>query len=297
MTPTEMPKRSGVRRICGDGRTKLTITITLRPELLRQLSALGVERGSVLLVHTAFSKLGPVEGGPRGLIEGLLAAVGERGTLVMPSMCDDDDVPFDHARAACRGVGVVADTFWRMPGVLRSDNPHAFAAVGPLAASITRSHPIDIPHGLDSPPGRVYELDGQVLLLGVGHDADTTVHVAENLAGVRYRLPKYATVLENGRPRRYDYGETDHCCERFGLLDGWLGEKQRRAIVGRAEARLARSRDIVAAALERLLGDETVFLHPAGGPCAECNAARASLAFTKVKPQPAAGAKVASRDP
>ena len=146
----------------------------------------------------------------------------------MPSMCDDDDIPFDRTRAACRGVGLVADTFWRMPGVLRSDNPHAFAAIGPQAARITQPHPVDIPHGVDSPPGRVHELDGQVLLLGVGHDADTTIHVAEQLAGVRYRLPKYATVMEDGRPKRYEYGETDHCCEGFALLDEWLGQRQRR---------------------------------------------------------------------
>jgi aminoglycoside N3'-acetyltransferase len=28
-------------------------------------------------------------------------------------------------------MGVVADTFWRMPGARRSDSPHAFAALGP----------------------------------------------------------------------------------------------------------------------------------------------------------------------
>lgn len=248
-----------------------------RAEIVRQLAALGVERGGLLLVHTAFSQVAPVEGGPPGLIAALLAALGPRGTLVMPSMCDDDDVPFDRASAACRALGVVADSFWRMPGVLRSDNPHAFAAHGALAAGITAPHPVDVPHGLDSPPGRVFELDGQILLLGVGHDSDTSVHVAEFLAGVRYRLPKYATVMEAGRPRRYEYGETDHCCERFALLDDWLGARQRRGTVGRAQARLARSRDLVAAALEHLQADETVFLHPAGGPCAECNAARASL--------------------
>lgn len=248
------------------------------PELLRQLAALGVERGGVLLVHTAFSKLGPIDGGPQALIAALFAALGPAGTLVMPSMCDDDDVPFDRASAACRALGVVADTFWRMPGVLRSDNPHAFAACGPHAARITASHPVDIPHGIDSPPGRVYQLGGQVLLLGVGHDCNTTVHVAEHLAGVRYRLPKYATVLEEGRPRRYEYGETDHCCERFALLDWWLGSRQCRGTVGGADARLAPSRDIVDTALEHLRAEETVFLHPAGGACGECSAARASMA-------------------
>jgi aminoglycoside N3'-acetyltransferase len=247
-----------------------------RHELVHQLLALGVEPGGVLLVHASFSSVGPVEGGPPGLIEALLAALGKDGTLVMPSMADDDDTPFDRTESRCRAVGIVADTFWRLPGVLRSDSPHAFAAFGPLAERITQPHPVDIPHGLESPPGRVYELDGQVLLLGVGHDADTTIHVAENLAGVRYRQPKYATVLENGQPKRYEYGETDHCCENFALLDAWLGDRQRRGNVGNAEARLARSRDIVAAALAHLREDETVFLH-ASGRCGECDVARAAI--------------------
>lgn len=238
--------------------------------LVPQLRALGVQPGGVLLVHTALSRVGT---DPHSVIEALLGALGPQGTLVMPSMADNDDVPFDRSTMPCRAVGIVADTFWRMPGVLRSDSPHAFAAYGPLAQRITQPHPVDIPHGIDSPPGRVYELDGFVLLLGVGHDANTTLHVAEALAGVRYRQPKYATVLENGRPKRYEYGETDHCCERFGLLDQWLRDQQRRGMMGKAEARLARSRDIVAAALARLRADETVFLHTAGA-CAECDLAR-----------------------
>jgi aminoglycoside 3-N-acetyltransferase len=249
-----------------------------RGEVIEQLGALGVEPGGVLVVHTAFSKVAPVEGGPRGLIGALRDAVGPQGTLVMPSMTDDDDRPFDVRETPCLGMGVVADTFWRMPGVLRSDNPHAFAAIGPRAAEITAPHPLDVPHGLDSPIGRVHELDGQVLLLGVGHDANTTIHLAENLAGVRYRIPKYLTVLRAGQPTRYHYSEIDHCCENFALLDQWLEAqgRQRRGTVGQAEARLARSRDVVEAALSRLRENETVFLHPAG-LCGECDDARASL--------------------
>ncbi len=245
-------------------------------QVLQQLGELGVERGGVLLVHAAFSRIAPVEHGPSSLIEALLAVVGDRGTLVMPSMADDDDTPFDRRAMPCRAVGVLADSFWRMAGVLRSDSPHAFAALGPQAERITMPHPVDVPHGLDSPPGRVYELDGQVLLLGVGHDADTTIHVAENIAAVRYRQPKHATVLEGGRPKRYEYGETDHCCENFRLLDNWLEAegRQRRGRVGQARARLARSCDIVSAALEHLRRNETVFLH-ASGSCGECDAARA----------------------
>lgn len=249
-----------------------------RDELTGQILALGVQPGGVLVVHTAFSKVAPVEEGPRGLIAALRNALGPAGTLVMPSMSDDDDHPFDPKGTPCAGMGVVADTFWRMPGVLRSDSPHAFAAIGPRAAEVTAEHPVDVPHGLESPVGRVYELDGQVLLLGVGHDADTTVHLAENMAGVRYRRSCHATVLRDGKPARVVYGEVDHCCENFGFLDEWLEAegRQRRGVVGHAEARLARSRDVVAAALARLREKETVFLHPAG-VCGECDEARASL--------------------
>jgi aminoglycoside N3'-acetyltransferase len=129
------------------------------------------------------------------LIRAIRPALGPDGTLVMPSMSDDDDHAFDVRTTPCIGMGVVADTFWRMPGVRRSDSPHAFAALGPEADRITAAHPWDFPHGLDSPVGRVYELDGQVLLLGVGHDANTTIHLAEALAGVRYRRRKSLTLV------------------------------------------------------------------------------------------------------
>ena len=60
-------------------------------------------------------------------------------------------------------------------------------------------------HGLDSPVGRVYELDGQVLLLGVDHTANTTIHLGEYMRRARYRRKKYVTLLKEGRLSRFDY--------------------------------------------------------------------------------------------
>ena len=246
--------------------------------LVQQLRALGVRPGGVLLVHTAFSQVGPVEGGPAGLIAALRTALAATGTLVMPSMSWDDDHPFDPQTTPCPEMGIVADTFWRLPGVLRSASPHAFAAAGPCAGQITADHPFAIPHGLDSPVGRVYELEGQVLLLGVGHDANTTIHLAENLAGVRYRRDKHGTIVVDGTPTRIQYREIDHCCENFALVDGWLDDAQlqRRGTVGHGQARLMRARDVVRVVVERLLATETIFLHPPGVD-EECDDAWRSL--------------------
>jgi aminoglycoside N3'-acetyltransferase len=252
-----------------------------RATVAAQLHALGIEDGGVLLVHTSYRAVRPVEGGPAGLIAALRNALGPGGTLVMPSWGDDDDRPFDPAVTPAAGdLGVVADTFRRLPGVVRSAQCFAFAAAGPQAARVT-ADPLPLPpHQAASPVGRVHELDGQVLLLGVGHDANTTLHLAELLAGVPYRVPRHCTVLgPDGRPVRVDYDENDHCCGRFALADGWLRERglQREGRVGQAHARLMRSRDVVAVARERLALDPLVFLHPAGSGCEECDEARQSV--------------------
>ncbi|HEX2725704.1 MAG TPA: AAC(3)-IV family aminoglycoside N-acetyltransferase [Beijerinckiaceae bacterium] len=251
-----------------------------KAEIVDQLRRLGVVPGGVLLVHTSFRAVRPVEGGPAGLIAALRAAQGA-GTLVMPSWTGDDEAPFDPATTpASPDLGVVADVFWRLPGVRRSAHPFACAAVGPLAEPIV-ADPLPLPpHIPQSPVGRVHERDGQVLLIGVGHDADTMLHLAELLAGVPYGVPKHCTVVQDGRPVRVPYGENDHCCERFVLADGWLRGKnlQAEGPVGHAHARLVRARDVVRVAREHLARDPLIFLHPSAAGCADCDTARRTVA-------------------
>jgi len=251
-----------------------------RAGVAEQLRALGVRPGDVLIVHTSFRAVRPVQGGPRGLIEALLEALGDKGTLVMPSWPGSDDEPFDPTMTpAGQDLGVVADIFWRMPGVVRSDQFFACAAIGPHAKFINSDPLPTPPHIPESPVGRVHELDGKALLLGVGHDANTTLHLAEILAGVPYRMPKHCTVMRDGKPCRIDYLENDHCCERFALADQWMRDRglQSEGTVGNAHARLMRSRDIVAVAREHLQRDPLVFLHQRDVGCDECNAARESI--------------------
>ena len=110
-----------------------------KAEITSRLRALGVNRAGVLLVHTSFRAIKPVEGGPLGLIEAIADAVGPGSTLVMPSFSGNDDEVFDPATTpASPDLGIVADKFWRLPGVLRSNHCHAFAAVRALRV---RGHP------------------------------------------------------------------------------------------------------------------------------------------------------------
>jgi aminoglycoside 3-N-acetyltransferase len=164
--------------------------------------------------------------------------------------------------------------------VVRSTHPGAsFAAIGPHADAICAPQPLSPPHGPDSPIGRVHALEGQVLLLGVGHGEDTTLHLAEALARVPYAVEHPCVVEEDGAARTILIAETDHCCERFALADDWLRARgaQREGLVGRAAARLIHSRDVVEAAVAALAADPLVFLCPATEGCDECDRARASV--------------------
>jgi aminoglycoside N3'-acetyltransferase len=92
-------------------------------------------------------------------------------------------------------------------------------------------------------------------------------------------VPHAFTELRDGVLARVEYGENDHCCRRFELADGWLRAAglQAEGPVGNAQARFFRSRDVVLLAVERLLREPLLFLHPAAEGCEECDAARASV--------------------
>jgi len=164
--------------------------------------------------------------------------------------------------------------------VARSPHFAAFAAVGPQAERIV-SAPLTLPPSAPgSPIDRLRALGGQVLLLGVGHDCDTMLHLAEVTARVPYGVPRYYSALRGGRPARIHYLENDHCCRRFVLADGWLRAAglQAEGRVGHAHARLARADDIVRLAVARLRADPFVFLHGPEAGCIDCDRARASAA-------------------
>ena len=228
----------------------------------------------------SFRAVRPVEGGPAGVIQALRLAVGDHGTIVMPSWGDDDSAPFDVASTkVAADLGVTADVFRQMPGVQRSNHPFAFAALGPDAERIVSDPFPNPPHRLESPIGRTWELDAQVLLLGVDHDSDTTIHLAETMAGVPYAVQKHCTVFKHGQAKRVEYFENDHCCQRFTLVGEWMRARglERSGEVGSALARLVRSHDVVDVAVDHLKRDPLVFLHPEDYDCEECAEARASV--------------------
>ncbi|WP_067495590.1 aminoglycoside N(3)-acetyltransferase [Actinoplanes sp. TFC3] len=170
--------------------------------LTRDLRALGLATGDVVLLHSSASSIGYIAGGLQAIVQAFLDVLGPGGTLVVPTHTPDnsdpatwtrppvpeawwqvirDDSPgFDPARTPSRWMGVLPEVVRTWPGALRSGHPQvSFAAVGALAAELTAAHDLGADLGEDSPLGAIYRAHGKVLLLGCGYRSNTSLHLAE----------------------------------------------------------------------------------------------------------------------
>lgn len=170
--------------------------------------ALGVRQGSVLLVHSSLRSLGKKGIHPQEVIDGLLLALGDHGTLVFPALsylhCGPaHSLTFD-VRHTPSNVGALPEYFrTSVPGVRRSLCPtHSCTALGEQRDAVVGEHHLDdTPAGAHSPFRRVMELDGSILFLGCGTNCNTSMHAVEELSRPDYLFEDcytYTMIREDG---------------------------------------------------------------------------------------------------
>ena len=202
-----------------------------RNELVRDLRALGIPPGVVLMVHTRMSAIGWVVGGADVVVTALLNVLGPEGTIMAyagwsenPWHLDawpeawqraylEELPPFDPRIAeADRDVGRLPERIRTWPNAKRSSHPEAnVVAIGARAEWIVDPHPWDFPQGPGSPLARLVESGGQILVLGAPLDTITLLHHAEHLAegpGKRF-VERQMPVAEDGRRVWRTYKDID----------------------------------------------------------------------------------------
>ena len=162
------------------------------------LRELGVASGDVVLVHTSMKGLGHVDVGASAVIDSLLQAVGADGTVLFPTLTGSaaDSVghppAIDLVSTPCASwVGVVPEVARQRADAIRSVHPtHSVVALGANREAWTAGHELgNSPCDAASPYHRLMEHGGKILLLGgVTHDSNTSMHCLEEIANVPYHL-------------------------------------------------------------------------------------------------------------
>lgn len=246
--------------------------VILKEEIVKGLKDLGVKKGDTIMVHTSLKSIGYVCGGAQTVIEALIEAVGEDGTIMMPTQswknldpsegvhwdADEDQwqlirdnwPAYDKNLTPTNTMGAVAEMFRSWPGSIRSDHPaRSVCAYGKNAEYLTSNHDLSNIFGDGSPIGKLYELDAKVLLLGVGYDKNTSIHLADERATYpsKHTCKACSAVLEGGNRVWKEYETLFVDGEDFDEIGKAFEDKNKALIgqVGDARSRLMSQKEIV----------------------------------------------------
>ena len=242
-----------------------------RDQIARELLEAGVRPGAPVLVHSSLSSLGQVPGGPQTVIDGILAALGPEGTLLMPALSYEHvharQPVFDVLRTPSN-VGLIPETFRNRPGAVRSVNPtHSVCGVGAQVTTLLGQHQQDeTPCGPHSPFRLLRQAGGQIVFLGCGLRPNTSMHSVEELVeppylfgdvmAYRVRLPGGAEVTL--RCRRHNFAGYE---QRYDRLAGLMKARElRTGRVMRALVHVVECEPMWEHALAALLRDPLFFV-------------------------------------
>lgn len=255
------------RRIVESTREPIT-----KKRLMRDLRNAGVRSGDILLVHSSMKSIGWTVGGAVTVIEALMETITEDGTLVMPTQSTDNGdpsrwqapavpqawwdtiknemPPYNPVITPTRMIGVVPETFRKYPHVYRSAHPQAsFGAWGKRGQYVVASHPVDDVFGENSPLGKLYELHAKILLIGIGYNANTSLHYAEYRAKLPNmpRVTMGAAVLVDGKRTWTTWEELDYNDSDFPQIAREYEKKsgQSAIYIGQAESHIFPMRELV----------------------------------------------------
>ncbi len=167
-------------------------THVTQSDIIEGLREVGLTEGDVALVHSSLSAFGWVEGGADTAIDALLEAVGDTGTIVVPTFTwgpfhDAETAVLDLVETPVKDeVGIIPETFRKRPEARRSTHIcHSVAAIGPHTEQVMGEGISSFGEG--STFHQLYRLDAWCLLMGATFSSCTELHAVEEAMDVPYR--------------------------------------------------------------------------------------------------------------
>lgn len=163
-----------------------------RKDIFILLEAFGIRRDDVVTVHASLREIGPIEGGADGLIDALKDYLRD-GLLLIPTHTwanVNAANPHYDVRSTMPCIGTLSKVAAFRPDGVRSLHPtHSMAAFGKNAREyIQGEENARTPAPVGGALSRLYELNGKVLLMGVGHERNTYLHAIDERIDVPNRI-------------------------------------------------------------------------------------------------------------
>lgn len=233
-------------------------------ELVQAFRSLGVAAGDQVVVHSSLSSIGWVIGGAETVVDALCATLGPSGTLAVPTFTYGAVGPtaFDR-KGTPSETGAITEAVRQRAGACRSNHPtHSITAIGRGATELVREHPLHHSLGCDSPLHRLAQRGGDVLLIGVGMDRNSMIHVAERLAGLAYKGQTRTVPMKTAGGERDVEVSRPGCATGFATLEPMLREAELIAEgnVGEAPAMLMPADELIAVACSALSTEPSLLL-------------------------------------
>jgi aminoglycoside 3-N-acetyltransferase len=105
--------------------TPIVEVYTPKDEIKRHLLDLGINEGKHVLVHSAYSTLAPVEGGPQTIVDALIETVGINGCVLFPNY-NFTSWPHEHyydGRETPSEMGIITEAARHDPRTIRTTHP------------------------------------------------------------------------------------------------------------------------------------------------------------------------------
>ncbi len=241
-----------------------------REQIAAGLRDLGVSEGDTLMVHSSLSSFGFVEGGAPTVVQAMLDALAETGTLIAPTFGEylqGQGNAWDRENSPSL-MGRISETVRTWPGALRSSHgAHPLGAIGPNAQLICRT-PHKTGFGPDSPFKTMVEINAWILLMGVTYTNCTLFHLMEAEAEVPYRYVeerKGAITIDGVTDpdgSAWEYTRMDGASNDFMVLGNELERRNlvHIATIGESTQRLFRAADAYRVGTEKMNEDPLYLL-------------------------------------